>query len=309
MLRHSLPALGLATFLLLDTLHATAGFVYVDPSGVTPGGQAAYTTIQAAINAAPVGSSIIVDAGRYSENVTISQQGITLEGAQAGVNPFAGRAGPESILDGTITINSANVTIDGFTVTANAQWAVEVGGANAPSLPAINSVIKNNIITDPIYGVQIGAEGIGPYVPLVPLYSLVQNNVVGNITLFHTSNNTVQGNFVSGHPGGIEVYYANDNSILSNRVDDGGVPAVSTFSAIRLRGAIGNVVENNYGYDDGQPAIQAYEGSSNNTILNNDLSPNDPPSPVPEPASALLLLVGLPFLGLAARASRRQRTS
>ena len=66
------------------------------------------------------------------------------------------------------------------------------------------------------------------------------------------------------------------------------------------------MVENNYGYLDGQPAIQELEGSSNNTILNNDLSPNA--APVPEPASTVLLLSAMmPFFAITTGAGWHKR--
>src|SRR5207249_8845278 len=44
-----------------------------------------FATIQAAVNAATPGSIINVDAGTYSEQVTINKQ-LTIRGAQAGVD-------------------------------------------------------------------------------------------------------------------------------------------------------------------------------------------------------------------------------
>ena len=118
-------ALGVVVGFLLGADNAMANFITVDPSGVT----SPYTTIQAALDAASAGETIDVDPGTYNENLTINLQGITLEGAQAGVNPVGGRSGPESVLDGTITITAPGVTLNGFTITANSQWAIEVGGA------------------------------------------------------------------------------------------------------------------------------------------------------------------------------------
>jgi pectin methylesterase-like acyl-CoA thioesterase len=68
---------------------ARADILYVDSSGMTTDGKMAYTSIQAAVNAVSAGSKIIVDAGTYTENVTISTQGITLQDAEAGVSPVA----------------------------------------------------------------------------------------------------------------------------------------------------------------------------------------------------------------------------
>src|SRR5438552_234455 len=84
------------------------------PSGSHP-------TIQSAVSD-PGCSTINVDPGVYSENVTISRS-LTLNGAQAG-NAFAGRtfASPgESTVNGQITVQATNVTIDGFSLTNPGQ--------------------------------------------------------------------------------------------------------------------------------------------------------------------------------------------
>jgi parallel beta-helix repeat protein len=245
----------------------TGPVLYVDPSGHTPGGHTAYTTIQAAVNAAAAGTTIIVDPATYTENVTITQQRITVRGAEAGVNPVPGRSGPESVLNGTITITGARVTVDGFTVNATAQWAIEVGGASTPSAAATNCVIENNIVSSTVYGIQIGAEG-GPGTTQVALYAVVRNNLVqtGNsaIVLFNTAGNTVQGNSIlQSNYSGIDIYYSDNDSITDNLVSN------CALTAIRLRGAHGNLVEYNDGTGDGQPPIQEGEGSSGNTILHN----------------------------------------
>src|SRR5690349_21176186 len=86
-----------------------------------------YATIQAAVNAAAPGATISVDAGTYSELVTVSKA-VTIRGAQAGVDArfnVRGNAASETILNGQTTsdgrtsaflITASGVTIDGFTV-------------------------------------------------------------------------------------------------------------------------------------------------------------------------------------------------
>src|SRR5437762_1667229 len=79
--KRPVPITRLGLELLEDrTLLST---LFVDPSGLTPAGKTAYTTIQAAVNAASAGDLVLVDPGSYRENVTIPPHdgGLTLKGA------------------------------------------------------------------------------------------------------------------------------------------------------------------------------------------------------------------------------------
>ncbi len=262
--------------------------LFVNPSGLTANGSVAYRTIQAAVNAGAAGDSILVDPGTYTENVAIptSLQGLTLNGAKSGVNPVPGRSGPESVLHGTITITGSGVTVDGFTVTANAQSAIQVG-TGLQSGPATNSVIQNNIVTSSVYGIHIGPESS----PQVPLNSVVRNNVVqagplgAGIRLFQIANCTVQGNAVTGGYVGIAMYFSDNNTVSYNTVNN----CVQT--AVRVAGAHGNLVEYNTGSGNGEPVIRVEEGSSGNTIQNN-FGPVAPPA---GPGSSLGLIVNGDF--------------
>ena len=58
-----------------------------------------YATIQAAVNAAPQGATITVDAGTYRELVTINKT-VTLRGAKAGVDARTRATTGEAIVTG-----------------------------------------------------------------------------------------------------------------------------------------------------------------------------------------------------------------
>jgi hypothetical protein len=244
--------------------------LFVDPTGIGPGGVSAYTTIQAAVNAAKAGSTIVVDPATYTEDVTIAQNGISLDGAQAGVNPVPGRSGSESILKGSVTITGTNVAVDGFTVDSTEQWAIEVGGITAV-VP--HAVISDNIVDATTYGIQLGSEnGFGTQ------YSIAQDNVVTNaaatIALFGGSYNVVQGNALS-QPNliGIDNYYANNTQILGNTINN------APGDAIRLRGGSDDcVIVNNSGSGNTGSVDLENDGAGTDTALNNNFTPTGAPN-------------------------------
>ena len=147
---------------LLKTLSASAGLAVVLAIGggttwaatcTVPSGP--YPTIQSAASD-PTCDTINVAPGVYNENVVVNFP-TTINGAQAG-NRYDERVGGESIVNGAtpignvavFSINAADVTIDGFTisntVTAGAATGIVVRGAGN------DTAILNNIfdtITSP----------------------------------------------------------------------------------------------------------------------------------------------------------------
>jgi|GEM_PF-2413676 len=139
-----------------------------------------FATIQAAINAANAGDTILADAGVYAENVTVNKS-LVLEGAQHGVDAQNGRPGAqESILDAAtntgktlFNITASNVTIDGFTV-QNATNANQFGfgilvGAGTSGTQLLNNIIQNNIA-----GISLANNSTSNQA--VIQHNLIQNN-------------------------------------------------------------------------------------------------------------------------------------
>jgi len=127
------------------------------------GSATAYSTIQAAVNAASVGATITVDPGTYAEQVTVSKS-LTIDGAQAGIDAqsstrHSGLTAGESIVSGAVSsgthssaflIKANDVTIDGFTVQGETSQNSQTGAGIviAPSHAGtriINDVIQNNV--------------------------------------------------------------------------------------------------------------------------------------------------------------------
>jgi len=154
-----------------------------------------YSTIQAAVNAASAGDTILVAPGTYNESVTISVGDLSLLGAQAGNDARLGRnnSSGESIVDATgkgnsaIIVEAEFVLIDGFTVQNGSQGnqaGVDLKGICSPGpceygggpLPASNAVVVNNIIQNNGIGIAMDSEGYGGLSGVLIEHNLIRNN-------------------------------------------------------------------------------------------------------------------------------------
>jgi hypothetical protein len=122
-----------------------------------------YSTIQSAIDAAPVGGIVTVDAGTYAETVFIDKK-LTVRGAKSGIDARSngrlngGTAG-ESIVTGAVSgstrfagfnITADNVVLDGFTVQGENSQSTATGAGiviwpNHFGAQVLNNIVQNNV--------------------------------------------------------------------------------------------------------------------------------------------------------------------
>jgi len=136
--------------------------VYVATTGAdtNPGtSEEPFATIQAAIDAASDGYTIIVAAGIYEEEVKIMDKSLTLSGAQADI-PIVngGRAGDESIIRGkgtsgypyswcVVRIQNSDVVVNGFTI-ENGQRGIAIQGSSIRREGISDILVSHNCIEE-----------------------------------------------------------------------------------------------------------------------------------------------------------------
>jgi nitrous oxidase accessory protein NosD len=194
---------------------APAATLYVSPHGVAGAAgagcdSAAYSTIQAAVDVAPAGSTVIVCSGSYKEDVVIStslklvgQKGAVIHGSPtaSGTCDQNGPFGPGSApcLAG-ITVKSSDVAIRGLTVTGAIGEGILVTGSLAGH--SIGRVVLrgNGVIGNDRDGVPSKAHS--PYPPCKP-HGQIPGDCGEGIHLMGVYDSIVSHNRVEGNSGGI----------------------------------------------------------------------------------------------------------
>jgi TusA-related sulfurtransferase len=168
-----------------------AATITVDDDGVQCPSPA-FNTIQAAVNAASPGDTILVCAGTYSEAVNVNKT-LTIRGAQFSVDardPSRAAAVPpasESVVTGVgnngvtpFNITANGVVVDGFTVQGASNvnqfgFAILIG-AGTSGTQILNNVIQNNIA-----GISL-ANNSGTSQTVIRANLIRDNNVAGPVS-------------------------------------------------------------------------------------------------------------------------------
>lgn len=168
-------------------------------------------SIQAAVDRAQPGDTILVEPGLYRQSVYVDKPNITLRGLRDG-DDWAVLDGEHVLNDGIIA-SGHSIVIDGFRVTGYKGNGIMTQGAN-------NFEITNNYVEGAFYGIfpqfgtnglvanntVTGAEDAGIYVGMSDNVDVIGNEAFGNvmgIEFENTRNALMAGNNVYDNAAGI----------------------------------------------------------------------------------------------------------
>jgi len=165
-----------------------------------------YLTIQAAVDAAIAGDTIVVHAGKYQEHVTLYKS-LILETDDGAIIDGGGSLS-------TVTITAEGCTVSGFNITGSGSHPNENAGIRIDS--NTNNVSGNTIWGNKGDGILLNGD-----------YNTIMGNSIseggGNgVYMGWAYGNTIQGNTISGN-GGYGLYlYGRNNILRDNAMNDNG---------------------------------------------------------------------------------------
>ena len=141
-----------------------------------------YMLIQDAIDDANINDTILVNEGTFTEDITISKEGLTLIGAPNHASHITGLSSGRPV-----TINAPNITFKGFKVSNESQYYTQNAPVSLTKYASAifigsnvdgNTLIEDNLITD------VGTENS----EIESVWAIYAGNSAGNISI---SNNTI----------------------------------------------------------------------------------------------------------------------
>ena len=210
--------------------------------------------IQAAIDAAGPGDTILVQSGTYYENVNVTKR-LTLKGIGMPTVDARGRGD-------AITLFADGVILEGFETT-NSSYSLEAG---------IKIISKDNIVRNNNASYN---KGTGIFVWIASSNNSIINNIVSynnksGIFLWNSSNNVISGNTASCNKwNGIRLMdFCSNNAIIRNKAHHNEMHGVSLESSGNNK-----ITENDASYNDLDGVV--LEDSPQNTIEGNDAHHNE----------------------------------
>jgi hypothetical protein len=217
-------------------------------------------TIQAGINAASMGDTVLVAPGTYNENVNFNGKAITVT-SSAGTKTTVidgGRRGTVVVFNSGETITSV---LSGFTLqngSGNAGCCSEGGGI---AVFGSSPTIKDNVITKNQACYAGNGIAVGGGSPVIVSNVITKNFDAncssiggGGISIIGSSSaqvlgNTISGNFTSTDGGGIALWSANavliQNNVVSGNIAGSNGGGISMFNDTSSVVIVQNLIKGN----------------------------------------------------------------
>jgi len=192
-----------------------------------------YPTIQAGINAATSGDTVIVDSGTYYENIVVNKT-VTLIGQNKATTIIDGNG-----IGKVVTIAASYVNLTGFTIRRSGESLLLRESGVFLDFRSVGSRVSDNIVVDNYHGIFLESStgnvvsfnnvsantGRGIYLSSSSENAISTNLVSRNeqdysIELFDSSNNVIAANVVSLSWGGVYLRESSNNTIKENRVSN-----------------------------------------------------------------------------------------
>jgi len=229
---------------------------YVDDSG-----GADFTTIQAAIDAASAGDTIIVKDGTYVENITVDKS-LIIQSENGAASATVQAASTSADV---FYVTASDITIDGFTAsgaTSMGKSGIHVYGPSSGSCTIINNVCTGNSQGISVDSLTSGNTISGNTCALSGRYGIYLSNTTGNAITCNACLNNNSGS-------GFALYLADnaDNNTVTGNISD------SNIIGIRVKAADSNTVFKNTSSNNTK-GLEIATGSVGNSFYLNNLYGN-----------------------------------
>lgn len=174
---------GVMAFANFGAAHAATPW-YVSANSVGGGSCASpdFNSVGTAAASASAGETIVVCAGTYNEDVSVSKSLTFVSENNEGVRGNSAARGAESILNGLFTVNAANVMVDGLSFTHE-----ELSGSVTALL--VKTVADNLVVTNSVFdGVGSGSGNVQAlYLENGPDGATITRNLFQNVHAVNSS--------------------------------------------------------------------------------------------------------------------------